>query len=166
MTSESDVLSKWLFRLSVVSFGLACVLPVFPERDGFSFPGMWVFLTTPFVAFGVWVTFLFEGFEPQTLLWAVLLTVATAMNGVFLVAPFLREAFAERPLLISVSAGLSAVAAAMICHLPPGSESILPVWSAVELAWIASFALMSASGIAGCFAGTRQSPSIYEPFPQ
>ena len=154
---NSPRLSLWLFRLSIVSFALAWVLPVFPSRDGFSFPGALACLAAPFVAFGVWVKFLFDGFNPLTLLWAVLLTVASAMNGVFLLAPFLREAFAERPVLISVSAGLSAVAAAMICYLPLDSERVVPVWSPVELAWIASFVLMSASGVTGCFAADSES---------
>ena len=149
-------LSLWLFRFSLVSFALAWVLPIFPSKEGFLIPGAWAFLVSPFVTLGYWVAFLFNGFELSTLLMAVLLTVVTAMNCVFALAPFLREGFAERPMLISLSAGISALAAAMICHLPPGSEELLPVWSPVELAWIASFVLMSASGVAGCFAGVPE----------
>ena len=149
-------LSKWLFRLSLVSLALAWMLPVFPGKEGFLIPGAWAFLVAPLVTFEFWVTFLFNGFELPTLLMAVLLTVVTAMNCAFVFAPFLREEFAERPLLVALSAGISTLAAAIICHYPPVSEELLPVWSPVELAWIASFALMSASGVAGCFAGVPE----------
>ncbi|MFM9962757.1 MAG: hypothetical protein ACKV2Q_16225 [Planctomycetaceae bacterium] len=152
-------LSLWSFRLSLVCFALAWLLPVFPGELGYLFPGAWAFLASPFVAFGCWATFLLGGFEPRMLLWAVLLTVVTAMNGVFVLAPFLREAFAERPLLVSLSAGISAVSAAILCHFPPGADALLPVWSAVELAWISSFVLMSFSGAAGCLAEAPSSPS-------
>lgn len=152
-------LSLWSFRLSLVCFALAWMLPILPGEYGYLLPGAWAFLASPFVAFGCWVTFFFDGFEPRVLLWAVLLTVVTAMNGVFVLAPFLREAFAECPLLISVSAGISAVAAAILCHFPPGADALLPVWSAVELAWISSFVLMSFSGAAGCLAETLPAPS-------
>ena len=150
-------LPLWLFRLSIVSFALAWMLPVFPSQEGFFFPGAMAFLAAPFVAFGVCVNFLFDDFGFENLFWAVVLTVASTMNGVFLVAPFLREAFAERPVLISVSAGISAVAATIICHVPFQIDTLLPVWSPVGLAWIVSFVLMSASGVASCFASVSQS---------
>lgn len=149
-------LSLWLFRLSLVSFALAWALPIFPSTEGFLIPGAWAFVVAPFVTFGFWVKFLFDGFALSALLMAMMLTVVTAMNGVFVFAPFLRESFAERPLLISLSAGISTLAALMICHFPPGAEGLFPVWSSVELAWIASFVLMSASGVAGCFAGVPE----------
>lgn len=149
-------LSKWLFRLSLTSFALAWMLPVFPSQEGFLIPGAWAFLTAPFVALGYWVTFLFEGFQLTSLLMAVLLTVVTTMNCVFVFAPFVRNEFAERPLLVSLSAGISTLFAAIICLHPPGADELLPVWSPVELAWLASFALMSASGVAGCFAGVPE----------
>ncbi len=149
-------LSKWLFRWSLVSFAVAWMLPVFPSKEGFLIPGAWAFLVAPLVTLGFWATFLFDGFELPTLLMAVLLTVVTTMNCAFVFAPFVREEFAERPLLVSLSAGISTLSAAIICHHPPGAEELLPVWSPVELAWIASFALMSASGVAGCFAGVPE----------
>jgi hypothetical protein len=149
-------LSLWLFRLSLVSFALAWVLPIFPSREGFLVPGAWAFFAAPFITIGFWVAVLFNDFDRSTLVIAMSLTVVTAMNCVFIVAPFLRQGFAERPFLVAWSAGISTLAASLICHLPPGSDQLLPVWSPVEFAWITSYVLMSASGVAGCFAGVPE----------
>lgn len=159
MNGTPERASLWSFRLSLVCFALAWFLPVFSTNEGSLFLGAWTTYAAPIVAYGLWVTIAFDGFEPQILLWAVLFTFTTTMNGVLVLAPFLRETFAEHPWPIALSFGLSALAAAVLCHWPPGAEALLPVWGLVELAWIASFVLMSASGVAGCFAGVPSSTS-------
>jgi hypothetical protein len=120
---------------------------------------------TPFAAFAFWTTFLFDGWEPRMLLWAVLLSSATALNAAFLLVPFLREPMAERPLLVALVAGSGTLVAAAICFLALGSERLLPLWSPVGLAWIASFVFMSASGVAGCLAERSQNSSFQNPNP-
>lgn len=150
-------LATWLFRASVALFGLAWVLPILPEQSLF-LPGAMAFLFAPFVAFGAWLTLIFEGFDFQTLAWAGLLSVVTVMNVFFMFAPFLRDAIEERAGLVSLMLGVAITAVLVLSgmafdwQIP--SEDVRE-WSVFigPLAWLASFALMLASSVASHFAG-------------
>ena len=155
--------SSWLFRGSWVLFVLALMLPIAPDGIlGFPGAGAVVFFYVPFGAFVAWITFLFGGFQLSTLWWASLLSVVTVMNGFFIFAPCLRELMEERAGLVSVMLGLAIVMVVALGGMVTEWEPLPWIHVGVlwgPLAWITSFALMSANYAANHFAGVRISSS-------
>ena len=149
--------SHWLLCGSLLLFVLSWSLRINSHGEGLFFG--WVLVWAPFGAFVACVQFLFEGFDPSTLLWACVFSLVTLLNGfVFFGVPFVRSVLKERSGLISLILGLAIVTLVVLFEVGAGWSNPFQLGFG-PLAWIASFALMSASCAASHFAQSSISSS-------
>ena len=149
--------SDWLFCGSWGLFALSWILPIDPDWS-FPFSGAIVFFLAPFGAFIALACFLYEGFDPQALLMACLLSLVTVMNGFFVLIPLLRDTLKERAGFVSVTLGLAILAFVLLVEAATEWPSPFQ-FRLGSFAWLTSFALMSASCAASHFAQSSISSS-------
>ncbi len=149
--------SHWLLRGSLLLFVLSWSLRIDSEGEGIILG--WVLAWAPLGAFVACVQFLFEGFDPKTLLWACVFSLVTLLNGfVFFAVPFVRSVLKERAGLVSLMLGLALVTVVVLFETGTGWHNPFQLGLG-PLAWIGSFVLMSASCAASHFAQSLISSS-------